>query len=94
MKSLATLVVGLAITGISLAPVEARSPKSKYWKSQGAKSKHHYTRNHRRHLGWRHRDERRRYLPLRITQEPNAGHYIYDNYPYWAAKAFQPNWER
>lgn len=29
-------------------------------------------------------------LPIRITKPDNARHYIYQNYPYWAAHAMEP----
>lgn len=33
-------------------------------------------------------------LPIRVTHPPNAGWYTYDNYPLWAARAFQPHYDR
>jgi hypothetical protein len=33
-------------------------------------------------------------LPVRVTRPPNTGHYIYKDYPYWAARAFQPALDR
>jgi hypothetical protein len=30
-------------------------------------------------------------LPIRITRPGNTGHYTYQDFPHWAARAFQPH---
>lgn len=49
-------------------------------------------RDHRPHRHYTQRERDR--LPIRITRPPGTGHYIYDDYPEWAARAFQPNLSR
>lgn len=76
------LTVGVAITtaGITLQDANA-----------GYTSKKHRHAQHGSRL-----DTRRDYdrLPIRVTHPPNAGWYTYDNYPLWAARAFQPHYDR
>jgi hypothetical protein len=33
-------------------------------------------------------------LPIRVTRPPNTGHYIHQDFPLWAARAFQPTRSR
>ena len=33
-------------------------------------------------------------LPISVTRPPNTGHYIHQDYPLWAARAFQPTRSR
>lgn len=46
------------------------------------------TRRRAQVRGFRQRDLDR--LPISVTRPPNAGHYQYQGYPLWAARAFQP----
>ncbi|MFY0614715.1 MAG: hypothetical protein JXQ99_24515 [Hyphomicrobiaceae bacterium] len=79
-----TLIIALAATGVALAAAPTESfAGSKHYKKQG---KSYLGRTHHRRFG--RRDYNR--LPIRVTRPPNTGHYVYQDFPLWAARAFQP----
>ena len=83
-----TLIIALAVTGVALAAAPTASiAGTKHYKKGG---KPHVSRSHRRRFS--RRDYNR--LPIRITRPPNTSHYIYQDYPLWAARAFQPRRSR
>lgn len=76
------LTLGVAITTAGVTTQDANAG----YKSKKHRHAHHKSRTYSR------RDYDR--LPIRVTRPPNAGWYIYDNYPLWAARAFQPRFDR
>jgi len=93
MKAILTLAAGLTLLlATTAAPFDTAEAQS--WKKRSGKTGNGYDRRYRRsaYPHYSRRDIDR--LPIRITQPPGAGHYIYDNYPLWAARAFQPTWNR
>jgi len=72
------LIASIALMGFfASGDTQARSYKAKG-------SKHHSLR-------WKRFTKRQlATLPIHVTRPPNTGHYIYQNYPVWAARAFQP----
>ena len=79
-----TLIIALAAAGVALAgaPTDAFAGK-KHYKNSG---KSYLGHSKRRRFTQRDYDR----LPIRITRPPNSAHYIYQDYPLWAARAFQP----
>ena len=92
MKTALTFTLGAAIalmsSGLVSSSAEARSWKKKHWQDG-------YDRR------WQRQSRRRRFtrrelntLPIHITRPPGTGHYVFDDYPAWAARAFQPHFNR
>lgn len=78
------LIIALAATGVALAAAPSESAAAgKHYKKSG---KSYQGRTHRKRFT--RRDYNR--LPIRVTRPPNTGHYIYQDYPLWAARAFEP----
>ena len=79
----AAIATGLIMTGVAAAPSEAE-----------AKSKRHFAKKHSSRK-WRRFSRREiNRLPIRVTRPPNASHYIHQDFPLWAARAFQPTRNR
>ena len=78
------MILGLAALMATSAAAEAGPRHKSNWKKYGAYGE----RSERYHRGFTRREFDR--LPIRITKPDNARHYIYQDYPYWAAHAFQP----
>lgn len=83
----ASAVLLAALIGFAPTHVAAKSPTRKHWADDHRDRRHHTAR---RRFTQRERDR----LPIRITQPPGTGHYVFDDYPEWAARAFQPNLNR
>ena len=81
--------LGLAASAIATAPTAEAHKRSYHHKHKYKSGSWHRARN-------RHRFSRRDYnrLPIRVTRPPNTGHYIHQDFPLWAARAFQPSNKR
>ena len=79
-----TLIIALAAAGVALAgaPTDSFAGKKQYKKSGKSYLGHSQRRR------FTQRDYNR--LPIRVTRPPNARHYKYQDYPLWAARAFEP----
>ena len=79
-----TLIIALAAAGVALAgaPTDSFADKRQYKKS----GKSYLGHSQRRRFTQRDYDR----LPIRVTRPPNSSHYKYQNYPLWAARAFEP----
>lgn len=83
-----TLIIALAATGVALAAAPSESVAgNKHYKKSG---KSYVGRTHRRRFTRREYDR----LPISVTRPPNTSHYFYQDYPHWAARAFQPRQNR
>lgn len=84
-----TVLVALAgIIAVSATAEAAGRHKSKW------KRGYYAEREYRGGYGSHRRFTKREYdrLPIRITRPDNMRHYVYQNYPAWAAEAMQPKW--
>jgi len=94
-----TLLVALATTGLLItAWPQASDAGQKGYRSY---SKSKLGRSHKRSRAYRRHHHERRFtrrdydrLPISVTRPPNAGHYTFQGYPLWAARAFEPPWTR
>ncbi len=79
-----TLIIALAALAIAIPalPSSADAASRKYRKA----SKSHAGYHRKRRFTQREIDR----LPIRITRPPNTGHYQFQDFPLWAARAFQP----
>ena len=79
-----TLIIAIAAAAFSLTALphasEAGAKKHRY------AGKSYLRQSHRQRLSRRDYDR----LPIRITRPPNTAHYTFQDYPHWAARAFQP----
>jgi hypothetical protein len=85
MKTAILLATG-AVFALGLPAITANEAQADGWKK-----KRDHAKQHRRY-----RDDRRDYryrdydrAPIRVTRPPGTSHYIYQDYPEWAARAFQ-----
>jgi hypothetical protein len=77
-----TLAAAAVILSASLSETEAGSRSySKHQNSGVSRSNPSYKRYSRR-------DYDR--LPIRVTRPPNTGHYTFQGYPEWSARALEP----
>ncbi|MBU2534192.1 MAG: hypothetical protein KKB37_15735 [Alphaproteobacteria bacterium] len=81
---LALSAAGLVMTG--LAPASEAGSKS----YRGHKHKYAGERHRLRRYSQRDLDR----LPISVTRPPGTGHYTFQGYPLWAARAHQPPWDR
>jgi hypothetical protein len=88
--AVATIASALLLAGFASGAVTQASAHG--WSKKRWNDDYRY----RRHRAERHRFTQRELdtLPIRITQPPDTSHYVYDDYPVWAARAFQPNYNR
>ncbi|MFT5507494.1 MAG: hypothetical protein ACI89J_000558 [Hyphomicrobiaceae bacterium] len=83
-----TLIIAIAAAGFSLTALPSTSEAgAKKYRHAG---KSYHRKNHRRRFS-RHDYNR---LPISVTRPPNTGHYTYQGYPLWAARALQPRSNR
>lgn len=86
------IVLGMAALIALSAAAEAKPRKQAKWKSGASVERntveHGTRRSARRGITRREYDQ----LPIRITKSDNMRHYVYQNYPAWAAEAMQPKW--
>ena len=84
-----TLVLSLvALVAVSATAEAASRHKGKqHWK-RGAYVERNYEGSYRSQRRFTKREYDR--LPIRITKPDNMRHYVYQDYPAWAAEAMQP----
>lgn len=86
-----TLIIALAAAGLMTAALPQASADAgpRKYRDADRSSLGRLTQRERRRLR-----RQRSNLPIRITRPPNTGHYIHQDYPLWAARAFQPTRSR
>jgi len=87
----------IAVAAIAILPAASLGMASSKAVAQSPSRERSYDeyRDRRDHRPRRYYTRRERdRLPIRITRPPGTGHYTYDDYPEWAARAFQPNLNR
>jgi hypothetical protein len=78
-----TLAAAAVILGASLSETEAGSRSyNKHQKSGVSRPNPSY-----KHYNRRDYDR----LPIRVTRPPNTGHYTFQDYPEWSARALEPS---
>jgi hypothetical protein len=85
-----TLLVALATTGLLITAWPQASEAGK--KGYRSHNKSKASRSYRYKRRYSRRDYDR--LPISVTRPPNTGHYTFQGHPLWAARAFQPPWNR
>jgi hypothetical protein len=83
-----TLIIAVVAASFALTTAPADSFAGKRHAKKSGKS--YLGHGRRRHFSRRDYDR----LPIRITRPPNTSHYIYQDFPLWAAHAFQPHHKR
>ena len=78
-----TLIIALAAAGVALAgaPTDSFAGKKQFKKS----GKSYLGHSPRRRFTQRDYDR----LPIRVTRPPNSARYRFQDYPLWAARAFE-----
>jgi len=88
MKAAILIAIGAAIALATPAIVPVADAEAHAWKKRHTHK--HSAHRHRGSHGRRHFTQREiDTLPVRITRPPGTSHYIYDDYPAWAARAFE-----
>ncbi|MEL6622599.1 MAG: hypothetical protein AAFY27_00645 [Pseudomonadota bacterium] len=86
MRTFAAVLAAIIAVGlVSVSQAQAQGAKS--WSAQKGSSK---SRLAPRRFSQRDLDR----LPVRVTRPDNSGKLIFDGYPLWAARAFQPAQKR
>lgn len=87
--AVATIASAFLLTGF--AGVAATQASAHGWSKKRWNDEYRYRRHHTERRFTRREIDT---LPIRITNPPGTSHYVFDDYPAWAARAFQPNLNR
>ena len=78
-------MVGLQMDNASYSQAIVHKTGDRYYDEED--SRYEYHRLSRRRFTKREYDR----LPIRVTRPGNTGHYTFQDFPHWAARAFQPH---